>query len=119
MNFFRAFWVRGQSKRVFSSASNRSPRERLNHIRSRMRLLRFQHRRGMPSFTIHFDDSDTMPARLYARAKELDIPVDVLIQRAIVEHLGVYGLPPPDISREPANLKELFKAHGLLKSTPE
>ena len=119
MNFIRAFWVRGQSKRVYPSALNRSPRERLNQTRSWVRSLRFQHGRGMPSYTIHFDDDDTTPLRLQARAKELDIPVDALIIRAIDQHLRMHGVQPVDIAKAPANLREFFTAHGLIKSAPE
>ena len=78
-----------------------------------------KHRRVMPSFTIHFDDSDTTPDRLRDRALELGIPVDVLIQRAVSEHLGVHCLRQVGTDKQPHNLNELFQMHGFLKSTSD
>ena len=73
----------------------------------------------MTSFTIHFDDNDTTPDRLRDRALELGIPVDVLIQRAVSEHLGVHCLRQVGTDKQPLNLNELFQMHGFLKSTPD
>ncbi|XJC74186.1 hypothetical protein ACHFCA_27260 [Delftia tsuruhatensis] len=75
----------------------------------------FFNQSDMPIIPVHFDESDTTPERLEARARELDISVEALIQRAIAEHLGAYGLPVVSTSPEPENLSELFQAHGLLK----
>ena len=69
----------------------------------------------MTSFTIHFDDNDTTPDRLRDRALELGIPVDFLIHRAVLEHLGVPCLQQAGTEKPPNNLKELFQRHGFLK----
>jgi len=118
MQKFRALRVRGSPKWYSPSAPNRSTMERLKPSLSRSGLRRFFNQSDMPTIPVHFDDSDTTPERLEARARELDISVDALIHRAIAEHLGAFGLPEGPPSSEPTTLGELFQAHGLLKSAP-
>jgi hypothetical protein len=91
-----------------------------SHIK-RATLFRQLRRKNvvMPSFTIHFDDDDTTANRMQAMANELGIPVDALIHRAISEHLGTYGLTKVDPEFKADGLRELFQAHGLLKSVPK
>ncbi len=116
MQKFRALRVRGMPRWFIPSALDRSTMERLKPNLSRSRLRRFFNQSDMPIIPVHFEESDTTPDRLAARARELDISVDALIHRAIAEHLGAYGLPVAPASPEPTSLSELFQAHGLLKS---
>jgi hypothetical protein len=115
MQKLRAPRVREMSRWSNHSAMVRSTMERLKPSLSRSRLRRFFNQSDIPIIPVHFDESDTTPERLEARARELDISVEALIQRAIAEHLGAYGLPAVSTSPEPTNLSELFQAHGLLK----
>lgn len=72
--------------------------------------------RNMRSITVEFDDNETLPERIDAMASEQGISPQMLVKRAIVEHLGTYGLQsvPPDF--KPSTLCELFVKSGILKS---
>ena len=43
-------------------------------------------------FTVSFSDNETMPERIEAMAADLGITSEMLIRRALAEHLGGYGL---------------------------
>ena len=72
--------------------------------------------RNMRSITIDFDDNETLPDRIDALASELGITSQMLVKRAIVEHLGAYGLHSVPSDFKPTTLNELFVKSGVLKS---
>ena len=70
----------------------------------------------MPQLVINFEDDDTMPDRMRDRAVEWGITTEALIHRAICDFMGDYGLRSPPSGFEAKYLRELFRAHGVIKS---
>jgi hypothetical protein len=66
-------------------------------------------------FTVSFSDNETTPEHIEARAAELGITPEMLIRRAIAEHLGGYGLQevPPGVKVK--NLTDFLIHSGVLK----
>jgi hypothetical protein len=71
----------------------------------------------MPSFTVEFDDNETMPERIVLMAADLGITPEMLIRRALAEHLDGFGLRdvPPGIKVK--TLQEFLVESGVLKGT--
>jgi hypothetical protein len=65
----------------------------------------------MPSFTIIFDERETMPDRLAAEAESLNLTVEELIKRYVVQCLPLKG--GEAIPGE--TLDDLFVKNGVLK----
>ena len=64
-----------------------------SHIRSTGVCLSPKEGLIMPTvFTVTFSDNETTPEHIESRAAELGITPEMLIRRAIAEHLGDYGL---------------------------
>ncbi|EER62088.1 conserved hypothetical protein [Acidovorax delafieldii 2AN] len=70
----------------------------------------------MKTFLIEFDDDETMPDRLRARAAEWGISPEDLIHRAIDALMVDYGLPALPKDFHAKSLRELFEVGGVLKS---
>jgi hypothetical protein len=65
----------------------------------------------MPSFTVTFDERETLPDRLAAEAESLGITVEQLIKRYIVQCLPINrGETIPA-----STLDDLFVKNGVLK----
>lgn len=67
----------------------------------------------MPTFTIHFNERDTMPGLLEQRASELDITVEQLVKRFINEGMRTTEDTGPVIRGE--SLDDFFVKNGALK----
>ncbi len=66
-------------------------------------------------FTVSFSDNETTPEHIEARAAELGITPEMLIRRAIAEHLGDYGLQELPPGAKVKNLTEFLSHSGVLK----
>lgn len=68
----------------------------------------------MPSYTIEFSDREILPDLIEMRAEELDMTVEQLLHRLVLEGMRDYGLrgvdPQPGRSAE-----EFFVNAGVLK----
>lgn len=64
-------------------------------------------------FTVSFSDNETMPERIEAMAADLGITSEMLIRRALAEHLGGYGLQEVPLGTKVKNLTE-FLIHSEL-----
>lgn len=67
------------------------------------------------SFTVEYDDEETMPEMIEAMATELGITPQMIIRRALADHLGAYGLKEPRVGFHPTNLHDLWVEVGILK----
>jgi len=66
-------------------------------------------------FTVSFSDNETMPERIEAMAADLGITSEMLIRRALAEHLGGYGLQEVPLGTKVKNLTEFLIHSGVLK----
>ena len=80
---------------------------------------REKRRTTMREYVIRFSDDATMPERIEARATECEITPEQLINRAITQYMGDYGLKPLPEGYEANSLRDLFEAKGLLKPLPK
>lgn len=69
----------------------------------------------MPTLKIEFDDDDTTPDRIAAIARDNGISSEQLVQRAIAQYLGEFGLKPLSEGSKPQSLQALFEETGVLK----
>ena len=66
-------------------------------------------------FTVSFSDNETMPERIEAMAADLGITSEMLIRRALAEHLGGYGLQEIPLGTKVKSLTEFLIHSGVLK----
>ena len=69
----------------------------------------------MREYLIRYQSDESMPERIDTRAAECDITPEQLIQRAITQYMGDYGLKALPEGFEAGSLRELFEAKGLMK----
>ena len=66
-------------------------------------------------FTVSFSDSETTLEHIEARAAELGITPEMLIRRAIAEHLGDYGLQEVPPGAKVKSLTDFLMHSGVLQ----
>lgn len=71
------------------------------------------------SFTVEYDDNESMPDRIEAMASELGITPQMIIRRALADHVGAYGLKERREGFEPTTLYDLWVEVGILKHHPD
>lgn len=67
------------------------------------------------SFSVSFSDNETMPEHIESRAAELGITPEMLIRRAIAEHLGDYGLQEVPPGQKIKSLTDFLIHSGVFK----
>lgn len=68
---------------------------------------------AMPTYEIHYEDRETLPELIDARAKELDISPEELIHRLICEGMRDYGNSDP--AELGHSLEDYLVRNGALK----
>ena len=66
-------------------------------------------------FTVSFSDNETTPNHIESMAAELGITPEMLIRRAIAEHLGDYGLQEVPPGAKVKSLTDFLMHSGVLK----
>ena len=67
------------------------------------------------TFNVHFSEDETLPERLEQFAQFNEVPVELVVRRAISKYIGFFGLTEPQKGFKGTNLQELFVAMGLSK----
>lgn len=67
------------------------------------------------TYTIHFDEDDTLPERLEQFAQFNEVPVELIIKRAIGKHLGLFGLKELPEDFKGTTMHDVLVAMGLSK----
>lgn len=66
-------------------------------------------------FTVSFSDNETAPDHIESMAAELGITPEMLIRRAIAEHLGEYGLQEVPPGGKIKNISDFLTHSGVFK----
>ena len=70
----------------------------------------------MRQIIVEFDDNETMPERIAAMAADLGITPEMLVRRALAEHLDGFGLRKLPVGFKATTLKEFLIGSGVLKA---
>lgn len=73
----------------------------------------------MQEITLQFRDDDTLPDRLREMASLRQTTTQDIIERALCEYLGDFGLKPVPEGFQPKNILELAQARGLFKTVDD
>lgn len=87
-----------------------------SHIRSTGVCLNSKEGLSMAKvFTVSFSDNETMAEHIEAMAADLGITPEMLIRRALAEHLGDYGLKEVPEGAKINSITELLIHSGVFK----
>ena len=104
-----------QRRRLKPVARVGSPQEQVKPSRLRLKLLHATRRSPMQQITITFRDDDTLPDRIALMAQAHQTTTQDIIERALSEYLGDFGLKPVPEGFRPKNILELAQAIGVIK----